>query len=33
MLRLGGKEDDHVACQENRWSRDMLGEQGTAVLC
>lgn len=32
MLRLGGKEDDRVACHENG-SGDMLGGQGTAVFC
>lgn len=33
MLRLDGKEDDHVACHENRWSGDMLEGQGTSLLC
>lgn len=33
MLRLGEKEDDRVAFNEYRWSGDVLGGQGTAVLC
>lgn len=31
MLRLGRKEDNHVACHENRWCGDMLGDK--ELLC
>lgn len=31
MLGLGGKEDNHVACHENRWCGNMLGDK--ELLC